>query len=155
MIAKEIKYLKTYPESVTCSIVSDSFVTPWTVASQALLSMEFSRQEYWSGLPFPSPGDLPNPGMELGSPALYADYLPSKPPGKPDIPKHQAQLLKKNFKEQMISILYKVLLLLCHFSHILTLCDPIDGSPPGSLVHGIFQARVLEWGAIAFSNTKY
>ena len=98
MIAKEIKYLKTYPESVTCSIVSDSFVTPWTVASQALLSMEFSRQEYWSGLPFPSPGDLPNPGMELGSPALYADYLPSKPPGKPDIPKHQAQLLKKKFQ---------------------------------------------------------
>ena len=72
MIAKEIKYLKTYPESVTCSIVSDSFVTPWTVASQALLSMEFSRQEYWSGLPFPSPGDLPNPGMELGSPAWPA-----------------------------------------------------------------------------------
>ena len=111
--------------------------------------MEFSRQEYWGRLPFPSPGDLPNPGMELGSPALYADSLPPKPPGKPDIPKHQAQLLKKNFKEQMISILYKVLLLLSHFSH------PIDRSPPGSPVHGIFQARVLEWGAIAFSNTKY
>ena len=45
--------------------------------------MEFSRQEYWSGLPFRSPGDLPNPGMEPGSPALQADALPSEPPGKP------------------------------------------------------------------------
>ena len=49
-------------------VVSDSFVTPWTVARQALLSMKFPRQGYWSGLPFPSPGDLPNPGMEPRSP---------------------------------------------------------------------------------------
>ena len=49
------------------------FATPWTVAHQAPLSMEFSRQEYWSGLPFPSPGDLPNPGIEPSSPALRAD----------------------------------------------------------------------------------
>ena len=46
------------------------FVTPWTVACQAPPSMGFSRQEYWSGLPFPSPGDLPNPGIEPGSPVL-------------------------------------------------------------------------------------
>ena len=59
------------------------FVTPWTVAYQAPQSMEFSRQEYWSGLPFPSPGDLPNPGIKLGSPALQADALPSEPSGKP------------------------------------------------------------------------
>ena len=45
--------------------------------------MEFSRQEYWSGLPFPSPGDLPSPDIETGSPALQADSLPSEPPGKP------------------------------------------------------------------------
>ena len=50
-----------------------TLVTPWTVACQALLSMEFSRQEYWSGLPFPSPGNLPNPEIEPGSPALQAD----------------------------------------------------------------------------------
>ena len=56
---------------------------PWTVAHQAPLSMGFSRQEYWSGLPFPSPGDLPNPGIKPGSPALQADPLPSEPPGKP------------------------------------------------------------------------
>ena len=55
------------------------FATLWTVAYQALPSMEFSRQEYWSGLPFPSPGDLPDPGIELGSPALQADALPSEP----------------------------------------------------------------------------
>ena len=59
------------------------FVTPWTVAPQAPLFMEFSRQEYWSGLPFPSPGDLPDPGTESMSPALQADSLPSEPPGKP------------------------------------------------------------------------
>ena len=58
------------------------FATPWTVAYQALPSMGFSRQEHWSGLPFPSPGDLPNPGIELGSPALQTDTLPSEPPGK-------------------------------------------------------------------------
>ena len=59
------------------------FATPWTVTSQAPLSMGFSRQEYWSGLPFPSPGDLPNPGIEPRSPALQADALSSEPPGKP------------------------------------------------------------------------
>ena len=58
------------------------FATPWTVAYQATPSMGFSRQEYWSGLPFPSPGDLPNPGIEPGSPELQADALPSEPPGK-------------------------------------------------------------------------
>ena len=56
------------------------FATPWTVAYQAPLSMGFSRQECWSGLPFPSPGDLPDPGIEPGSPTLQADALPSEPP---------------------------------------------------------------------------
>ena len=56
---------------------------PWTVAHQASPSMGFSRQEYWSGLPFPSPGDLPNPGIELRSPALRADSLLAEPQGKP------------------------------------------------------------------------
>ena len=57
------------------------FASPWTVTHQASPSMEFSRHEYWSGLPFPSPGDLPNPGIEAGSPALQADALPSEPSG--------------------------------------------------------------------------
>ena len=58
------------------------FVTVWTVAHQAPLSMKFSRQEYWNGLPFPSPGDLPNPGIKPVSSALEADALISEPPGK-------------------------------------------------------------------------
>ena len=58
------------------------FVTLWTVAYQAPQSMKFSRQEYWSGLPFPSPGDLPDPGIEPSSLTLQADALPSEPPGK-------------------------------------------------------------------------
>ena len=61
------------------------FGTPWTVTYQALLSIGFSRQEYWSGMPFPSPGDLPDPAMEPGSPALQTDALPSEPPEKPAI----------------------------------------------------------------------
>ena len=58
------------------------FATLWTIAHQAPLSMGFSKQEYWSGLPFPSPGDLPNLGIEPGSPALRADSLLAEPPGK-------------------------------------------------------------------------
>ena len=61
------------------------FGTPWTVAYQISPSMGFSRQVYWSGLPFLSPGDLPNPGIEPGSPALQADSLLSEPPGKPSV----------------------------------------------------------------------
>ena len=72
------------------------FAIPWTLAYQAPLSMEFSRQEYWSGLPFPSPGDLPDPGMEPGSPTwqadpsrprdgAQADALPPEPAGKPQV----------------------------------------------------------------------
>ena len=60
------------------------FATPWTVAYQASPCMGFSRQRNWSGLPFPSPGDLPDPGIEPGSPTLQADALPSDPPGKPE-----------------------------------------------------------------------
>ena len=62
------------------------FVTPWTRAHQVPLSMEFSRQGYWNGLPFPSPGDLPDPGIEPTSPALHMDSLPSEPLGKPQGP---------------------------------------------------------------------
>ena len=58
-----------------------ALATPWTVACQAPLSMGFSREEHWSGLPLSSPGDLPDPGIEPGSPALGADALTSEPPG--------------------------------------------------------------------------
>ena len=64
-----------------CGLVAKlcpTLATPGTVASQAPLSMGFSRQEYWSGLPFPSPGDFPNPGLEPRSPALQVDSLPTE-----------------------------------------------------------------------------
>ena len=64
------------------SVVPDS-ATPWTAAHQAPLSVRSSRQGYWSGLPFPSPGDLPTPGIKPGSPALQADSLPTELQGKP------------------------------------------------------------------------
>ena len=63
--------------------MSDSFATPQTVAHQAPLSMGFHRQEYWSGLPFPSPGDLPDPGIEPASPALADRFFTAEPSGKP------------------------------------------------------------------------
>ena len=62
-----------------------TLVTPWTIALQVPLSLGFSRQEYWSGLPFPSPGDLSNPGIKPGSPELQVDSLPTDLQGKPPI----------------------------------------------------------------------
>ena len=75
--------------------MSNSFVTPWTVACQAPLSVQFLRHEYWSGLPFPSPGDLPDPGMEPKSPALAGGFFTTEPPGKPMYSYNQANLSKK------------------------------------------------------------
>ena len=66
-----------------CIEIVRLFGTPWTVAHQASPSMEFSRQESWSGLLFPSPRDLPNPGMDPWSPSLQVEALPSEPPGNP------------------------------------------------------------------------
>ena len=70
--------LRVYSEVKSLSRVQ-LFATPWTVAYQASLTMGFFRQEYWSGLPFPSPGDLPDPGIEPRSPALQTDALTSQP----------------------------------------------------------------------------
>ena len=83
-------------------------MTPWTVAHQALLSMEFSGQEYWSGFPFPSPGDLPDQGIKPRSPALQAGSLLPEPPEKSEYPE-------------------------CCLAALLcpTLCDPMDCSTPG------------------------
>ena len=81
-IATVFQFLVLYKVKSYSHSFIQFFAIPWTVAHEAPLSMEFSRQEYWSGLPFPSPGDLPNPGIEPGYPALQADSLPSEPPGK-------------------------------------------------------------------------
>ena len=92
ILYNKISYTSLYPTTATNIIMSEwvkslsrvrLFATPWTVAYQAPPSMEFSRQEYWSGLPFPSPGDLPDPGIKPRSPAFQADALTPEPPGKP------------------------------------------------------------------------
>ena len=115
-------------------------MTPWTEDRQAPLSMGFSRQEYWSGLPFPSPGDLSDPGTEPVSPALQADTLRSEPPGKPHI------LIKLCVHTRVY-----VCMLVCSVAQsCVTLCDPVNFSLSGSSVHGLLQARILEWVAISY-----
>ena len=80
---------------VLCSLVQlCPTLTPWTIAHQAPPSTGFSRQEYWSGLPFPSSGDLPNPGIKPRSPTLQGDTLPSEPLGKP--PQFLRHMIKEN-----------------------------------------------------------
>ena len=77
------EHLGNFQFLIMCVSHSVKYVTPWTAAHQAPLCMEFPRQEYWSGWPFPSPRDLPNPGIKPRSPALQVDSLPSETPQKP------------------------------------------------------------------------
>ena len=92
MLAALQRSPKANPESLKDKVKVKSLshvgllATSWSVARQAPLSVDFSRQDYWSGLPFPSPGDLPNPGIKLWSPALQADSLPTELQGKPLVP---------------------------------------------------------------------
>ena len=96
--------------------------------------MEFSREAYWSGLPCPPPGDLPDPGIKPSCPALQANSLPSEPPGKP----HKCFAAAAAAKS---------------LQSCPTLCDPIDGSPPGSSVLGF--SRQEHWSGLPFpSPTK-
>ena len=81
-VSQHFTYHTHVCEYVSRSVISDS-VTPWTVASWAPLSMEFSRKAYWSGLPFPCPGDFSHPGIKPRSPTLQTDSLPPEPSGKP------------------------------------------------------------------------
>ena len=131
----------------TCSVAvlshAQLFATLWTVALQAPLFMEFSRQEYWNGLSFPLPGVLPNPRIKTASPSspvLQADSLPLSHQGS-HIHIHIHIYIHKHICYAMLS----------HFSRV-RLCNPIDSSPPGFPVPGILQARTLEWAAISFSN---
>ena len=78
-------------------------MTPWTVADQAPLSMEFSRQEYWSGLPFPAVGDLPDSGIEPVSPASQADSLLSEPPDRHSTIPYLRKKIKKKKTSSYIS----------------------------------------------------
>ena len=81
------------------------FAIPWTVAYQAPPSKGFSRQEYWSGLPFPSPGDLPDPGIEPGSPALQSEALTSETPRKPIVCVTVSKKCQHNFAKGMLTSL--------------------------------------------------
>ena len=108
------------------------FVTLRTGARQAPLSMEFSRQENWSGLPFPSPGDLPDPGMEPRSPALQADYLPFELPG---------------------IYMLQLLLLLSHFSHVQLCVTPqteAHQAPPS-----LGFSRQEHWSGLPFPSPMH
>ena len=89
------------------------FVTPWTVAHQAPLSMGFSQQEYWSGLSFPPPRDLPNPGIQLTPPALAGKFFTTEPPGTKD------SFKKKMALEHYTSILKKKTWPLTHTPHLM------------------------------------
>ena len=157
--------------------------------------MEFSRQEYWSELPFPSLSDFPDPGIELVSPALEADSLPSEwIPGKPN----NLQIFSPNFWAVLLNIskfpfirvslhfvspiavckstcfpTYLVIEYVAQFLYFFpilvldmiccclvakscpTLCDPMVWSPPGSSLHGVSQARILEWVDISFFRGSF
>ena len=116
------------------SVMSDS-ATPWTADRQAPLSMAFSRQEYWSGLPGPPPGDLHNPGIPGIEPMS-----------------HKSPSLAGGFFTTWEALSGVAAAAAKSLQSCPTLRDPMDCSPAGSSVHGIFQARILEWGAIAFSG---
>ena len=143
-------------------------MTPWTIQS-----MEFSRPEYWSGWPFPSPGDLPNPGIKPRSATLQTDSLLTKLPGKlkntgvGSLSLLQGIFLTQESNQDLLhcrQILYQPSYQGSPYSYpaaaaaakslqsCLTLCDPIDGSPPGSPVPRILQARTLESVATSFSS---
>ena len=133
------------------------FTILWTIACQAPLSMGFSRQEYWSGLPCPPPGDLPHPGTE---PSLLrrlhwqVNSLPLAPPGK--LKYFQLYLLIFHSKIYSLSLgnsnLTAAAAAAKSLQSCLTPCDPMDCSPPGSSVHGILQTRILEWVAMPSSR---
>ena len=122
------------------------FATPWTVAHEVPPSMEFSRQEYWRVLPFASPGDLPNPGIELRSPTLQADAFTIWPTR--EVIRRVREVKNKTFELGWISVWIEIELKLeiVLFSHSdMTDCDPMDCSLLGLSGHGISQARILGW----------
>ena len=115
-------------------------MTTWTVAHQVPLPKGISRKEYWSGLPFPSPGNLPDPGNEAGSPALQTDSLPTELCGKPRTLGAETKKKKKMVLQSHMCINVCGGARLC-----LILGDPMDCNRSVFSVYGIFPARTLEW----------
>ena len=155
------------------------FTNPWTVVHQAPLSVEFSRQEYWSGLPFPSPGDLPNPGIKPVSPASRGRVFTVWATREAQVLHDYSRCyfwvkLDEGYTRSLCVISYNCVCvynylkrrkdikgkkygafcsLVCMCAQLcLTLCDPMDCSLPDSSVHETFQARILEWVALSFSR---
>ena len=124
------------------------FATPWTVAHQPPLSMGFSRQEYWSGLPFPSLGALPNPGIESRSPALQADSLPSETPRKP---KESQSVTRSDMPDSLRPHGPKPARLLCPWN------SPGNNTRVGrhSLLQGIFPTHESNWGLLNCRRILY
>ena len=143
--------------------------------SHVSLFMEFSRQEYWSGLLFPSPKDLPDPGIKPGSPELQACSLPSEAPEKPSVscqkkkyPEERLKRMQRSRRwqsDQNVKAKKKKKKCCQHHATLscccclvsqscLTLCDSTDCSLTASSVHGISQARILEWVAISSSRVS-
>ena len=115
-------------------------MTPWIVACQALLAMVFPRQEYWHGLPFPSPGDLPDIGIKPSSPELPGGFFTAEPLGKPI---GTCMYIYTYMYVYVHTYIYTTAAAAKSLQSYLTLCDHKDGSPPGSPVPGILQARTL------------
>ena len=144
------------------------FATLWTAARQAPLSMGFSRQEYWRGLPCPPLGDLPEPGMEPVSPALAGGFFTTSATWGFYGSSTQvvwkllgiwSKSLSASSKESRGWVAHPEPIVeggsvcVCALSLIhVWLCDPMDYNLPGSSVHGILQARILEWIAISQEN---
>ena len=106
----------------------------WTVALQAPLSMGFSRQEYWSGWPFPSPGDLPDQGSN------------------PGLPHCRQTLYCLSHQGLQVCFIFFLIMVPSRFLSCPALCDPMDCSPPDFPAHRILQARILKWVAISASR---
>ena len=170
VLAQLVKTLPTMQEKVKVKSLSPVrlFVTPWTVAYQAPPSMGFSRQEYWSGWPFPSPGDLAGdlgsiPGLGRSSgegnsyPLQYSSIRAwrirwtTQSTGSQRT-QHDSVIFTVTLNGWDWEGAYYYSMLLSCFSRVRLCCDPMDCSLPGFSVHGILQARTLEWGAISFSN---
>ena len=117
------------------------FAAAGTVTLQAPLSMRFSRREYWSGLPFPSPGELPDLGIEPRSPALRADFLLSDPRGKPTGPSGKSPDLYCLICKPVYLFVSLFIVLVCSVAQWCpTLCNPVDCSTPASLSFTIFES---------------
>ena len=127
----------------SCSVIPSSFASPWTVARQAPLSMGFSRQEYWNGLPFPSPGKLPDPGIKPTSSKLASRFFTTEPPGNP----HSLLNYSSSFLEPT-----DFPISLSHSAQAPCLLT----SSPTNIIHGDFNLHVDDpaniWGSYFFNS---